>query len=91
MMKNNERLLEALGKLLDNLDNKNSDKKYNSNIAPGKMTWQKIAPKEEEDKEKVFENIRYKWCGKCRGGKGLWTKCEGLHGTNEHDPSKRKS
>jgi len=68
--------------------NKKNNTKGNTNQTPGKMAWRKVAPKDKEDQTKTFENVLYKWCGKCRGGPGLWTKGDGLHGTEDHDPNK---
>ena len=56
----------------------------------GKMAWRKIAPKENEPQQKELEGIKYNYCATCRGGKGLWTRGEGIHKTSEHDPTKWK-
>lgn len=37
-----------------------------------------------ESKEKVVDGVKYIWCGKCRGGKGIWTMGKGAHHTHEH-------
>ena len=54
------------------------------------MAWRREAPKEEEPTEKTVEGKRFKHDGKCRQGKGLWTTGEGLHGSEEHDPTKSR-
>ena len=40
--------------------------------------------------EKTVDGKTYKWCGKCRGNKGLWTTGKYLHSTAEHRPKKDK-
>ena len=40
--------------------------------------------------EKTVDGKTYKWCGKCRGNKGLWTTGKHLHSTAEHRPKKDK-
>ena len=57
----------------------------------GKFTWRKIAPKEGKSNEKVVDGKSYKHCQTCRQGKGLWTTGLGLHGTNDHDPTKSRN
>ena len=92
-MVTNDKLYEMLEKIMktSQKDNTNNNKRNNNNTnTPGKMAWRKIAPKEGEPHTKTFEGIEYKYCGKCRRGEGLWTKGEGLHGTADHDPAKRK-
>jgi hypothetical protein len=42
--------------------------------------WKKVAPKEDEPKEKANNDKTYYWCGKCRNGKGMWA----LHKESEH-------
>jgi hypothetical protein len=42
--------------------------------------WKKQAPKTGESKTKNSNDKTYYWCGKCRGGKGLWA----LHKESEH-------
>ena len=32
----------------------------------------------------MINGVPHKWCGKCRGGKGLWTVGDGAHHTHEH-------
>ena len=89
VMQSNDKLLKMLKKLLQKENNKNNSNN-NSNNQPGKMAWRKVAPKQGEEETKTFEGVDYKWCGKCRWGEGLWTKGDGLHGTADHDPNKRR-
>ena len=42
-----------------------------------------------EAKEKTVDGKTYKWCGKCRQNKGLWTVGKYLHSTDEHRPKKK--
>jgi hypothetical protein len=37
-----------------------------------------------EPKEKVVDGVKHIWCGKCRGGKGIWTMGDRAHHTHEH-------
>ena len=52
--------------------------------------WRHIPPnpKKGESKEKTIEGKKYKWCGKCRKNKGLWTTGKYLHSTEEHRSKK---
>ena len=90
VIQSNEKLFQMLEKLLQRENRNNNNSNNNNNNKPGKMAWRKVAPKQGEEETKTFEGINYKWCGKCRRGEGLWTKGDGLHGTADHDPSKRK-
>ena len=97
-----EKILSAINSIKNagnnsasNSNNRNSNANSNSlgnnkRRTPGKMAWRKVAPQDGEPNTKMFEEVEYKWCGKCRDRKGLWTKGEGKHGTNEHDPTKRR-
>ena len=49
------------------------------------LCWTRhITPKQGESKERMINGVPHKWCGKCRGGKGLWTAGDGAHFTHEH-------
>ncbi len=37
-----------------------------------------------ESREKVVDGVKHIWCGKCRGGKGIWTIGNGAHHTHDH-------
>ena len=37
-----------------------------------------------ESKEKTVDGVKHIWCGKCRGGKGIWTVGGRAHHTHEH-------
>lgn len=98
----NQKIGEALKFFLQKLNNLQSNNPQpttnRNNLQPttnrnnhrpqGKMSWRKDAPGEGEDTKKTFEGMEYKYCAKCRGGKGLWTKGEGKHNTEQHVPSK---
>jgi hypothetical protein len=56
---------------------KTSNSSSSSNPAPGK--W--AAPKKGESEIRVIDGVTRKYCAKCRGGKGFWTK---NHVTSEH-------
>ena len=43
-----------------------------------------------ESAEKEVDGKTYKWCGKCRDNKGLWTSGKYLHSTAEHRPKKKE-
>lgn len=43
-------------------------------------SWKKEAPTESESKTKEVDDRTYHYCGKCRGGKGMWA----LHKEDEH-------
>ena len=40
--------------------------------------------KKGEPRERVRNGIRERWCGRCRGGKGLWTQGTDYHLTEDH-------
>ena len=56
-----------------------ADKGKNPPKSDGKGKW--AAPKDGEPTEKKIDDVLYKWCAKCRRGKGRWTKD---HTTAEH-------
>ena len=89
-----EMLKKILQQLAGNTNGNSAEKSGGRNNDPrkgkGKMAWRKIEPAKGEAQTKMFEGVEYKFCGKCQGGKGFWTKGEGKHGTDQHDPSKRK-
>ena len=62
--------------------NKNNNKKQTN--------WRCKTPNGNEPKEKTVDGIIYKWCGKCRQGKGLWTKGDAAHTTTEHRSGAKK-
>ena len=84
-----EKIIQSLNNLKKG-NNHNSANSNNNNKGKGKMTWRKDAPEDDEPTKKTFEGTEYKWCGKYRGGRGLWTKESGKHSTDQHDLSKRK-
>ena len=43
-----------------------------------------------ESTEKEVDGKTYKWCGKCRDNKGLWTTGKYLHSTAEHRSKKKE-
>ena len=42
--------------------------------------WKKQPPSDDDEKTKDVEDRTYHWCGKCRGGKGMWA----LHSEKDH-------
>lgn len=56
----------------------------------GPTSWRRVPPADGAPTEKTVDNQLFKFCAKCRQGRGLWTTGQGLHGTEQHDPSKRK-
>ena len=50
--------------------------------AAGTGKW--TAPKDGEPQEKLIDGVLHKYCKKCHGGKGRWTRGKGLHSTDEH-------
>ncbi len=40
--------------------------------------------KKGEPRERVRNGVRERWCGRCRGGKGLWTQGDAFHLTEDH-------
>ena len=63
-------------------NNSNSDKSQASSSKGPK--WREIAPKDGESLTTTKNGKTYKWCKKCRGGKGLWHN----HTTEEHTSKK---
>ena len=57
----------------------------------GEKDWRHVPPNSSkgETKEKTVNGKVYKWCGKCRNNKGLWTTGKYLHSTEEHKPKKK--
>jgi hypothetical protein len=52
---------------------------------PNIAAWRKEEkPKDNEPQEKTVESVLYKYCGKCRQGKGFWTAGKPIHTTAEH-------
>ena len=53
--------------------------------------WRHVPPNSSkgEGKEKTVDGKVYKWCGKCRQNKGLWTVGRYLHSTEEHRSKKK--
>ena len=86
-------LIERLTKKVSALESK-GDSKPNQRQRPqqdrGRMAWRREAPKEGELLEKTVDGKKYKHCGTCRKGEGLWTTGAGLHGTPEHDPERSR-
>lgn len=52
----------------------------------GERNWRVIPPNSSrgETKEKTIDGVTYKWCGKCRAGKGFWNGGDKAHYTHEH-------
>jgi len=48
--------------------------------------WRTVPPDSSkgESKQKVIDGVTYKWCGKCRSNKGLWSGGDKAHFTSEH-------
>lgn len=48
--------------------------------------WRVVPPNTSrgDSKEKIIDGITYKWCGKCRSGKGFWNGGDKAHFTHEH-------
>eukprot|EP00980_Cylindrotheca_fusiformis_P022212 scaffold9102_cov166-Cylindrotheca_fusiformis.AAC.2 len=55
-------------------------------LAKQERDWKTLPPNssKNEPKEKTIDGVLYKWCGRCRGGRGLWTGGESAHYTHEH-------
>ena len=71
----------------------NNKEEGKSKDGDGKTTnWRHLPPDSSkgEKKEKTVSGKTYKWCGKCRNNKGLWTTGKSLHSTSKHC-SKKKS
>ena len=106
MATENEKLMDLLEKLTEKVSALESKKVGNNTPiggttpiggaaqkqgdGKGPMAWRQISPKDNEPKEKTVEGKIYRHCATCRQGKGLWTTGEGLHGTEQHDPTKSK-
>ena len=52
----------------------------------GEKNWRHIPPdtSKGDPTEKTVDGILYRWCGKCRGNKGLWTEGDKAHFTSDH-------
>jgi hypothetical protein len=48
--------------------------------------WRSVPPdtSKNEPKEKTVEGVIYKWCGRCRGGRGSWNSAGAAHFTADH-------
>ena len=74
---------------------KNSNNSSNDNSSKSdtkdETDWRHKPPNKSkgESAEKEVDGKKYKWCGKCRGNKGLWTTGKYLHSTAEHRPKKK--
>ena len=92
----NEKLIGLIEKLtqkvtaLESGKGDRNNRRNDQERGKGPMAWRREAPKEGESKEKTVDGKKYMHCGKCRQGKGLWTTGEGLHGNDDHDPTKYK-
>ena len=77
--------------LVKDCPKKNKDKKDDGNGNKDK-DWRHVPPNsgKGEAKEKTVDGKLYKWCGKCRGNKGLWTTGKYLHSAAEHRPKKKE-
>ena len=56
------------------------------NTNKDESNWRYVPPKvtKGESTEKKVNGVLYKWCGKCRQGKGIWTTGRNMHSTKEH-------
>ena len=65
---------------------KKDDTSSNSNKDKNDKDWRSVPPKTSsgEAREKTIDGVTYKWCGKCRRGKGFWNSGDKAHFTNDH-------
>ena len=56
----------------------------NNNNNNGPAAWRLIPPGEGEPTTKTVNNVVFKYCAKCRNGKGMWMGGDKAHTTEEH-------
>ncbi len=72
------------GKNGNNNNNNNNNSGGNKNDKQTAWRTQPPNTSKGEAKEKTVNGVIYEWCGKCRKNKGLWTKGDGAHFTEDH-------